>query len=112
MFKWLNVLLTGLFYDSKTGAFSSSQFWQNICFGAMTYVFIHISRKLKPDANLSDVWQMMLAYGAVVAGNRAAIFFIKRKFGDGDNSNVDGGQCPPPDPNSGPANSAGAGLGD
>ena len=72
MVAMITASLQALLCDNKTGLLSSSKLWLNIGYIAMTIVFLR-------QQNIS--WELLLTYGAVVAGNHVAIFWLKQKYG-------------------------------
>lgn len=62
-----------LITDSKTGKLSTSKVWQHIGFTAMTWKFLQIA---------DPSWEILVAYGAIVAGSYVAINLLKWKFRD------------------------------
>lgn len=62
--------LIDLVTDEKTGRVSTSKLWLNIGYAALTYALLR--SPLTAD--------IVFAYGAVVAGNNVAIYWLKRRY--------------------------------
>lgn len=67
----MGALLKSLFCDDGNGSLSHRKIWTNIGFTAMTYVFV---RQAVITADL------LLAYGAVITCNSAALFWLKNRY--------------------------------
>lgn len=76
--EFLRNIFKAFFFDNKTNQFSTSKFWLNVGYIAITWVFIQTTL----------TWELLTAYGAIVAGNNVAIFWLKRKY-DAANPNPD-----------------------
>ena len=64
-----------LFTDER-GKLSNSKFWNMVGYTAITWAFVNHSLAFALD------WELLTAYGAIVAGNHVAITFLKRRYPD------------------------------
>lgn len=62
-----------LVIDEKTGCVSTTRIWMHIAYAALTWALIK-------QETLS--WELMAAYGAIVAGNYSAGQFMKWRYGN------------------------------
>lgn len=81
------------FKDKGADSVSTSKFWQNAGCATLTVLILHWywSNPI--------TWDIIIAYGAIVIGNRAASKYIESKYGS--NSSAPDPVSPPVDKDSG-----------
>lgn len=81
----LNICPLDLFTDEKTKRLSSTKLWLHIGHAILSYAM------LKHVSNHALSFDIIIAYGGIVAGHHTLVYFLKRKYGvppDDKNSNT------------------------